>query len=81
MAFEQFAVALQQAIAGEHEIKVAERPAERGGLARSTGTSERRGGEPGDAADTVDVSDYGMYDTSTIRKSVGATVSVTFSGR
>jgi hypothetical protein len=33
------------------------------------------------APDTVDVSDYGMYDTSTIRKSVGATVSVTFSGR
>lgn len=33
------------------------------------------------APDSVDVSDYGMYDTSTIRKSVGATVSVTFSGR
>lgn len=32
------------------------------------------------APDSVDVSDYGMYDTSTIRKSVGATVSVTFSG-
>lgn len=33
------------------------------------------------APDSVDVSDFGMYDTSTIRKSVGATVSVTFSGR
>ncbi len=33
------------------------------------------------APDSVDVSDYGMYDTSTIRKSVGATVSVTFAGR
>jgi len=33
------------------------------------------------APDSVDVSDYGMYDTSTIRKSVSATVSVTFSGR
>jgi uncharacterized protein len=32
------------------------------------------------APDSVDVSDYGMYDTSTIRKSVSATVSVTFSG-
>lgn len=30
------------------------------------------------APDSVDVSDYGMYDTSTITKSVGATVSVTF---
>jgi len=33
------------------------------------------------APDSVDVSDYGMYDTSTIQKSVSATVSVTFSGR
>jgi hypothetical protein len=33
------------------------------------------------APDSVDVSDYGMYDTSTIRKSVSATVSVTFSSR
>lgn len=33
------------------------------------------------APDSVDVSDYGMYDTSTIRKSVGATVSVTFASR
>ena len=33
------------------------------------------------APDSVDVSDFGMYDTSTIRKSVGATVSVTFSTR
>lgn len=33
------------------------------------------------APDSVDVSDSGMYDTSTIRKSVGATVSVTFAGR
>jgi len=30
------------------------------------------------APDSVDVSDYGMYDTSTITKSVAATVSVTF---
>jgi uncharacterized protein len=28
--------------------------------------------------DSVDVSDYGMYDTSTIDKTVTATVSVTF---
>jgi uncharacterized protein len=33
------------------------------------------------APDSVDVSDYGMYDTSTIIKSVGATVSVTFRAR
>jgi len=33
------------------------------------------------APDSVDVSDYGMYDTSTIAKSVGATVSVTFRAR
>jgi len=31
--------------------------------------------------DSVDVSDYGMYDTSTIAKTVTATVSVTFSTR
>jgi len=30
------------------------------------------------APDSVDVSDYGMYDTSTIDKTVTATVSVTF---
>jgi hypothetical protein len=29
--------------------------------------------------DSVDVSDYGMYDTSTVEKTVTATVSVTFS--
>jgi uncharacterized protein len=33
------------------------------------------------APDSVDVSDYGMYDTSTIEKSVTATVSVTFGTR
>jgi len=33
------------------------------------------------APDSVDVSDYGTYDTSTITKSVGATVSVTFTVR
>jgi uncharacterized protein len=33
------------------------------------------------APDSVDVSDYGMYDTSTIRKTVTATVTVTLSTR
>lgn len=62
-------------------------------LARAEAMLEVVGGELGvirsirsgpfqvSAPDSVDVSDYGMYDTSTIRKSVGATVSVTFASR
>ncbi len=70
-----------QAAAVEDALTRAEAMLEVVGGELGTVRSIRSGPFQVSAPDSVDVSDYGMYDTSTIRKSVGATVSVTFAGR